>query len=73
MLQTVLQPMIIGSATPNNCTLLVGSMTDHTKSYNICICIYRKSKSEGIPDEDGCTFLELMVTWRAVNACEELL
>ena len=50
------------SSHPISLALLVGSLTDQAKSYNISYSFYGRYNSEGIPDEDGCTILELMVT-----------
>ena len=48
---------------------LVGSITDEAKSLDdvpdipeLAHSFYGKPLSEGIPDEDGCTILELMIT-----------
>ena len=48
---------------------LVGSLTDEAKSiddspdiHELTHSFYGKLLSEGIPDEDGCTILELMIT-----------
>lgn len=48
---------------------LVGSLTDEAKALDdvpdipeLAHTFYGKPLSEGIPDEDGCTILELMIT-----------